>query len=347
MTTDLLARPVHPIPPHIRLWTPSDLEIVDDATRREFIALLGAAGLLAACGDNGDGGGDAAADTDTRSIDHALGTTAVPADPQAVVALGIAFEALLVLGITPAAIGDRSARVAETYGELLPDVDLDAIPTIGDAYEPNIEAVAAQRPDLIVGDEFIGDFYEDLSAIAPTVLVGYLSNGGWRERFPAIADAVGRADRVEAIDAEYQAVIDGLPESLGDEVVAFVRDAGPEAFRIDSLPAAFPGSVAEDAGIPTLQPEGVGEFNQDSGFLEASAENLGALDGATLIVLADNSFYDPEVADSLSVLEQNPLWATLPAVQAGRVIQIPGPIYNGGNYYAATLLLQALSAVAS
>ncbi len=339
MTTTLLTPPA-------RLWTPDDLEIFDAATRREFIALLGAAGLLAACGEGGEGG-EGAADTDTRTIEHALGTTEVPVDPQEIVALGVTFANLLTLGITPVAIGDRDAFVVEPYGELLPDVNLDAIPTIGDAYEPNIEAVAAQRPDLIVGDEFIGDFYADLSGIAPTVLVSYLSNGGWRERFPAIADAVGRADRVEAIDAEYQAVIDGLPESLGGEAVAFVRDAGVDAFRIDNLPAAFPGSVAEDAGIPTLRPEGVGEFDEGSGFIEASGENLGALEGATLIVLADNSFYDPEAADSLSVLEQNPLWATLPAVQAGRVIQVPGPVYNGGNYYAATLLLQALAAVAS
>lgn len=51
-------------------------------------------------------------------------------------------------------------------------------------------------------------------------------------------------------------------------------------------------------------------------------------------MLGDSSFYDPALADSLSELERNPLWSTLPAVKAGRVVQIPGPIYNGGNYYA-------------
>lgn len=46
MTADLLTRP----------WTPRDLEILDAATRREFLTMLGAAGLLAAFG--GGGGGD-------------------------------------------------------------------------------------------------------------------------------------------------------------------------------------------------------------------------------------------------------------------------------------------------
>lgn len=280
----------------------------------------------------------------TRTISHALGDTVVPTSPAAVVTLGGIYTAnLLSLGITPAAIGDGDAFEMQSYAALLPDVDLDAIPTIGDPYEPDLEAIAAADPDLVVSDEFLEAVHDELSVIAPTVLVSYMSNGGWRERFPLIADAVGRADAAQAVDDAYQQVIDGLPEGLGDEVIAFVRADPDGAFRIDSLPSAFPGSVAEDAGIPTLQPEGVGTFEEGSGFLELSAENLDVLADADRIVLGDNSFYDPTLDDTLSILAQNPLWEGLPAVQAGKVIQIPGPVYNGGNHYAATLLLEALA----
>lgn len=221
--------------------------------------------------------------------------------------------------------------------------DISVVPTVGDPYEPSLESIAARRPDLIVGDEFLGELYDDLSGAAPTVLVTYINNGGWRERFPAVAEAVGRADRVEGIDAEYQAAIDALPADLARSTVAFVRADADGSFRIDSLPTAFPGSVADDAGIPTLQPDGVGELEEDSGFLQLSGEQLGVLAEADVIVLSDDSFYGPDLPDSRSVLEANPLWDTLPAVTADQVLQIPGPIYNGGNYYAAMLLLDALA----
>lgn len=59
-------------------------------------------------------------------------------------------------------------------------------------------------------------------------------------------------------------------------------------------------------------------------------------------MLSDLSFYDPGLSDSRNVLERNPQWGTLPAVQAGRVIQVPGPVYNGGTYQAASALLTAI-----
>ena len=48
------------------------------------------------------------------------------------------------------------------------------------------------------------------------------------------------------------------------------------------------------------------------------------------------------------MLSGSPLWGTLPAVEAETVVMVPGPIYNGGNYQAATALLQTIAdAVAS
>ncbi len=32
-----------------------------------------------------------------------------------------------------------------------------------------------------------------------------------------------------------------------------------------------------------------------------------------------------------------------PPVRAGKVLQVPGQIYNGGNHYAAELLLRAIA----
>ncbi len=319
-------------------------EILDDATRREFLAALAAARLLSACGDSSASSRPPAAGPATRSISHALGRSDVPLRPERVVALGGIYVAnLLGLGLVPTGMGDDTGRQIEVYRDHLAGLaDVAEVPTVGDDYEPSIEAVAALRPDLIVGDEFLEDLYPKLAAVAPTVAVTYINNGGWRERFPKVAEAVGRADGVDRVEAPYLAALEQARGRMAGQTVGFVRADGDGGFRLDTLPSAFAGSVAEDAGITTLQPKDIGTFDEGSGFLDLSAEHLGVLAGATALVLGDSSFYDPSVPDTLSVVMRNPLWATLPAVKNDRVVQVPGPIYNGGNHYAATLLLGAL-----
>jgi iron complex transport system substrate-binding protein len=300
--------------------------------------------LLAGCGSGTDPAGAGGSGGETRTVTHSAGTTEVPQDPRRVVALGDPHvAALAALGVPLVGIGDQDAFVASSYAELLPEgTDLASVDTIGDPYDPNLEAVAALEPDLILGDEFL-EVYDQLSAIAPTVLVSYGANGGWRTRFREIAAAVGREDRAAEVERAYEQELAALDDTAREQTVAFVRVTPEGGFRVDSLPTAFPGSVAVDAGVPTLRPEGVGAFDEESGFLELSAENLDVLAGADRIVLGDNSAYDPTLDDSLSVLQRNPLWAALPAVRAGRVSQVPGPVYNGGNHFSARLLLRELA----
>lgn len=140
MTTDLLDRPAPYVP-----------AIVDDATRRQFLAGIAAAGLLAACGSNEEAGTSQGADAPaTRSVDHALGTTEVPVEPQRVVAVTGTEEldALVALGVVPVAAAELELGVgfSEQADPFLGDVAM--LPT---RREINVEEVATHRPDLIIG----------------------------------------------------------------------------------------------------------------------------------------------------------------------------------------------------
>jgi iron complex transport system substrate-binding protein len=305
--------------------------------------------VLAACSGAAQPSSDPSATADlgssSRTIEHAAGTTEVPADAEAVIGLdGPHAVPLIALGITPVAASESLEAQLTGMQHLLPeDVDLDEIESIGDGYDPSLERIAVVAPDLIIGDEFHADFYDEMSAIAPTVLVEYGANGGWRERFSAIAEAVGREAEAEEVDAAYDDVIAGLPAELADLTVAFVRPSGDGNFRIDSGAAAFPGSVAEDAAISTLAfPDDIGEVSEGSGFVEVSGENLGVIAEADLVVVADFTVIGDE-RTGVEQLADNPLWAELPPVQDGRVLEVPGLVYNGGHHYAATALLQAIA----
>lgn len=312
--------------------------------------------LLAACGDAPgarapagtpvatEAATEPAASDATRTVDHMLGTSAVPAAPQRIAALDHTIVSNLVsAGVTPGAMPGDSVPWLEAYGEALPSgFDLSAVPTVGENYEPNIERLAALDPDMILAPEWMAeDLYDQLVQVAPTVVFEWVSNGAWQQRFDQELAAIGRGAEAEAVRERYQQVIAGVPEAAKTTTVAFIRPAADGQFRVDSTAEAFPGSVASDAGIPILVPQGVGEVDEGSGFVTLSAELLSVLEDADLIVVADWTMMGEE-EPGVAVFERNPLWQQLPAVQAGRVLSVPGPIYNGGNYIAAELLLRAI-----
>lgn len=319
------------------------LDVVDDATRREFLAMLVAAGLLAACGEDGDSR-DASTGGDTRTIEHAGGVTEVAVRPARVAALDVTLASNLAsLGLTPVAGPGLAAGWLEAQAPLLADgVDPSAIEAIGEDGEPNLEALARVAPEVILGTSLNADLYDRLVAIAPTVLIERGTNAEWKRRFDAAATAVGRADEAARVRDRYRQAIDSLPDSVRAAEVAFVRPDDGSQFRIDGS-GGFAGSVAADAGIGiTDAPEGLGEDSDSAGFVTLSGERLDVLAAADLIVVPDFSAVSPDLEPALAVFERNPLWASLPAVRDGRLLSVPGPIYNGGDYTPAELLLTAI-----
>lgn len=100
----------------------------------------------------------------TRTVRHIFGETELPARPERVASLGVEDE-LVTLGVTPV------VWAAEDY--LKPT--LPEVPTAGASYEPNLEAVVAAEPDLILLQQSEGfedrTMYEQLSRVAPTVVI--------------------------------------------------------------------------------------------------------------------------------------------------------------------------------
>jgi ABC-type Fe3+-hydroxamate transport system substrate-binding protein len=78
---------------------------IDDVTRREFLIGAGLIALDPACGRSGEE--DAFGSSETRAIEHALGTTRVPTEPRRVVSLtgSSDMDALLALSFEPVTAG--------------------------------------------------------------------------------------------------------------------------------------------------------------------------------------------------------------------------------------------------
>lgn len=302
-------------------------------------------GASAADGTSGEDQAEVGDESATRTVvDHVGREVEVPADPSAVIGLDVNYTAdLVALGIMPIAGEDTiEGQFAGTEAYLPEGFDPASLPTFGSYFEPDLEVIIGLQPDLVIGPgtEFTEPFHENLSQIAPTLLTERGTNGDWQPRFRATAEAVGRTDEADAVEADFRAFVDALPAGLAETTVAFVRPTSEGGFRVDNLATSFPASVAEVAGIQVLEIEGV-EVAQDASFYELSNERLGVLEDADVLIVPDFTVIGAE-QDGLTQFTTNPLWEELPAVRDGAVVQVPGLVYNGGNYFAAKALLDAL-----
>ncbi|SCX55536.1 iron complex transport system substrate-binding protein [Klenkia marina] len=304
--------------------------------RASLTTILAVAALaLSACGGSTDTGGDAPAAADDAAfpvtVEHIWGETTVPAKPERVVALGVTdSDPLLGMGVVPLAV-TPFVFYADTngVGPWAQDLLGGAEPEVLTSSEVDVEAVAALRPDLIVGVSagFDEPVYEQLSAIAPTLVrpEGTVAYGVDRDTATRmIAQAVGEVDRgEELIAAADQAFADAVaahPEIEGATGVAALYSGGQfYAF----LPADARGRALGELGMQ-LPAAITDQDTGDSFYVDVSAERLDLLDADVLLVLTD--------PDAVATVEADPVLAQVPVVARGGMVVDAGDVRGAMSY---------------
>ncbi|CAN5558464.1 iron-siderophore ABC transporter substrate-binding protein [soil metagenome] len=246
----------------------------------------------------------------TRLIQHVMGETEVPANPQRVVVLdGPQLDAAIALGIKPVgAVPAQSGPLPAYLGTAVEGIEI-----VGTISEPDLEKIVGLNPDLILGSKFRHeDIYPQLSAIAPTVfsdLVGTF----WKEDFTLFANAFGKTDEGAAISAAYTERATTLGSDLNAAVpgltVSVIR------FRADDVriyfKTSFIGTVLIDLAL--ARPES--QNRDDERFEAISMERIKDVDASVIFI---TSYGDPSETD-LAQYVDDPLWQGLSAVQNGQV----------------------------
>lgn len=306
-------------------------------TLRGVIAtvLVAALAVVAGCGSGGDAA-PSAEEGGTRTITTDRGPLEVPADPQRIVVLSGGLAGYLyALDEPPVAADTRVLGITNFAGGFPPAW---AGPATAAGTEPlpageqlSVEAVAAAKPDLIIGGGQgitavqAAQAYDRLAAIAPTVLVPRTVTG-WQDQLTAVADAANAADRVPALLQRYQDRLQQVRSSITPpqgETVFIATFASQQTYVVPST-AALPALAAE-AG---LQPTDVVERAPQARLastgdgLEISPELLGTVaDSPNAIVVNVGG-------RSLDQLRDDPAYAALPAFRAGRVWELPATSYR-------------------
>ena len=190
--------------------------------------------------DPGEGG---------REVRHAAGNTVVPAEPQKIVVLsGDQLDALCALGlqsrIVAAALPDGSDSQPSYLGAVVHDV-----PAAGTRSSPDLEAIRAAQPDLILGSEALTpDAYQELSAIAPTVFTG-AQGAAWQDNLRTVGAATWRADATNGMIDDFNAAADKTgADNDATHFQASVVQLTDSTLRVFG-PDNFPGNVLADVGV--------------------------------------------------------------------------------------------------
>ncbi|GAB2639882.1 ABC transporter substrate-binding protein [Nocardia goodfellowii] len=292
--------------------------------------VLALVAVVAGCGNSGT---DAAETSGTREVQTDRGAIAVPAEPQRIAVVNGSLAGYLFdLGAKVKAADPRILGVPLAPGEFpaawAADAKQQGTTVLPSGDNINLEFIAAQQPDLIIGggQGFPGqqsiDAYDKLSAIAPTVLVpSNLTN--WQDQLRAVANIVNKADKVDTMINAYTAKV--------AEVKAAIKVPAGTVSVFQSRKDNKPSVIAPGTPLAALLTE-VG-FTVDNK-VEAKAGN------PTRATAADWVSFSPElltvVVDApalfvvrleggrdLAQLKDDAMLATLPAFRSGQVYDLP------------------------
>lgn len=327
---------------------------------RTFVGVALAALVAGACSPSqptpaSSTGPMSTAATETRMVTDASGQeVALPLEPTRVVTLSEpTTDNALALGITP--VGAVSGRGQSGVAAYLAD-RADDVPILGSVGTPNLEAVGAAHPDLILvdGTSVKSDDTDTLNALKQIAPVFYTARSGddWRETFTRTADALGVTDEASTKLADFDAHVAAVSSRLNDggyldQTYSVVRWQGDSAGLIlKELPA---GQALSALGMkrPANQ-----DRNGEGHSEPVSLENIDQIDADWIFfgTLGKSSVNNPSAGGATGVEASEAALAearasvgfdSLAAVRAGHVIPVDGSLWTSTGGY---LLMEGIVA---
>lgn len=269
-----------------------------------------------------------------RQVHNAPGGDPAPvqvsADPRRIVVLaGDQLDALCALGLQSRVVGAALPDGASGQPAYLGGA-VRGVPGVGSRSHPDVKAIAAAHPDLILGSQGLTPaLYPQLAAIAPTVFTA-APGAAWRDNLRAVGAATARAGAVDGL-------LSGFSQRAGDvgarhdashfqASIVQLTTGSIRVFGANNFPASVLGAVGVDR--PAAQ-----RFT-DKPYLEIGATDADLAKNPDLSVADANVVYlscaTPAAADrAATVLDSGP-WRKLSANRDNRVYVVNDEIWQTG-----------------
>jgi iron complex transport system substrate-binding protein len=297
--------------------------------------LAGLSLFAAACGD----------DTESSSATAAPTVTATPATSPAPSGGDEAAVASRIISLSPTATemvfaigaGDQVIGV-DDFSNYPPEAEAKMQGLNG--FEPNVEAIAALDPDLVLTDGTNPDFLAQLDTLGIAhwegpAAVEFADIYAEIEQLGAATGRVGEAAEVVAqMQADIDAAVAALPQI--DQPLTYYHELSSDYFSVTS--ATFIGLVYEQLGLVNIA-DAVGDGNP---YPQLSAEFI--VDADPDLVFLACTKYCGETPETVAARDG---WAELSAVMNGNVIELDDDVASRWGPRIVDFIEQAGAAVAA
>lgn len=240
------------------------------------------------------------------TVDVANGTVEISEIPEAIVSLSpSATENLFAVGA-----GDQVVAVDDqsNYPRDAPMTDLSG-------FTPNLEAILAYEPDLVVITFDPGGLIEGLEAVDVPVLLLPSANSiadAYNE-IEVLGAATGHVGAAAEVVANMQIEIDEIVSEVGPSIsgTSIYHELEPTFYSLSS--ASYAGELYALLGLVNIADEA---DTDGFGYPQLAAEYI-VLADPDVILLADAGF-----GESLETLAARPGWSGMTAVQSGAVVAV-------------------------
>lgn len=274
--------------------------------------------------------------TAEKTIKHAMGTATLKKKPERVV--------VLFNGMTDIAthLGVKLVGSVESWEEKpwynYLRANMEGVKNLGEETQPNVEAIIALKPDLIIGTKARHEkIYPQLASIAPTVITDEIFD--WKANLKIAADALYKQEEGAKILSDWDKGVAEFKQKAGDKlaktevsIIRFERDGNARFYA-----TGFAGTIFKELGLPRPKAqivEGKAVVNI------TSKEQMSQLDGDYIFDITRLNANEPTVEKSMTDWTSHPLWKNLKGVKNGKYHKVDTITWNlaGGSMAAKSML---------
>lgn len=260
----------------------------------------------------------------TITVTDVRGEVEIPETPKRIVDLSGNSDILSILGYKVVGTANSDAYDYTKFPSYLEDT-LEGATILGYNMQDtmDVEAIMNLNPDLIVISTVQEKMYDQLSEIAPTVMI-QLEALNWKEDVKALAKVLNKEEEANTWLENYEkkAIEAGnkIKETYGEDTtyLSFLASGG-QFFIFDG--AGFGDVLYTDMGLK--KPEGMPEQN-DISLPVVTYEGLASIKSDYIFVIGTDEDY--------AALEANTIWNSLPAVKEGKVVKLGASPYFTQGY---------------
>jgi iron complex transport system substrate-binding protein len=279
------------------------------------------------------------------TVQHKRGELTLDKPAKRVVTLEWTYtEDVVALGVQPIGNADNTYYKVYVTNEAALD---DSVTDVGSRSEPNIEAIAALKPDLIIANaDNNSNVYDQLKAIAPTLEFDPYDGDGYNYDkmttiFNTIATALGKEDKAKEVlsnlDQHYAEAKEKLA-AAGKENFHFVLTQAftyqnAASLRMFSDNSVVAGTLNKIGLVNDWQPDKLENY----GFSTVGIESLSKVQDSNFIYITQP---DDDVFGT--AMKENSVWKGLNFVKEKRTYQLGSTTWTFGGPISSKVLVDGV-----